>query len=759
MTTTWNPSDIEGGSLSGANTRFTKTSDADGGVRSIASIVTGKRYFEILIPTFAAGEVLGVGVAEIGIDLSVAPVSGVNHWAYFSDGTLQGDTGGSGGHLTFTAGDRIRIAVDSGNIWFGHEATWLAGDPSAGTGASYTTVTTTVYPVLFCKKSGTVIDGLFGSFYYTPPTAFIGVGDTPANPPDEDSTPPNTPIIYPNPDINPPVQSIPTPEVYAIGDSVSFVVTLNSIDVTADTTGQIRVKNRRNESGSADFSLTLGTGAVDVNDWIGKSVSIDYNHSGLERIFTGRVETPSLIPDQKTVSFQCTDAREDITNALSIGTIDAAVGGYHSDMVFTKEVQNSQYLKDRVSTRNVGYELDREGNGVLSWLDADGTPHYSFDNDTIDQGSLKTKISDRSGIINKYVVNFDFRYTLQRHRERPFYWNISRSLEEYITVESFELPTKKMIEDAVRGTGVMFKEELFETLPTSGVYFSVAFVNLSPNFVMTAYWDQAERWIQTVTEKYQVTINSPQSQTAVGVVEREANYSHAAEYGDTEWETFDDYQPPPAGFTESPNGDYINPITARYIDGRPAFDNGIKTAIAQGMTTIRASHRDNQVEFTTDLQPEIGCYHTVSIDYDDGNVSEVSRGKVLQYEHVIDHEKGIYDTVIIFDVSKTDPNSPPAEPGVNVPALADVSDAPETLQVYQMDTHLGGHAGAPVFDPDWEGFTGNFEVIIPPNETYEREFNAITQPVDSDFKSEREAVTPSTIDIPVADEPLTITGS
>lgn len=768
MTTTLNPSDIVGGTLSNGDTRFTKSSDADGGARAVASI-SSARYFEIRIPTLAAGDVIGVGIAQLTHDLSTAPATGANFWAWFSDGALLGKTTNTTSG-SFAEGSRIRVAINGASVWFGDETDWIsAGDPAGGTGAQMTDVAGTVYPVIFSKKTGTIIDAVFDGFYYTPPTGFDPVGDDPDNPSDDDPTTPNDVITYADPNVSPTSISAPTQEAYAHGDSVTPVVTLNAVDVSANLTGAVRVRGRRGEAKSATFTIIPSAGSVDATDWIGKAVTIDFNHVSQKRVFTGRVEVPEIDPVNKSVTFTCTDGFHDQVNNMTRTAIDAAVGGWWSEYTDNKDADNFDYMKARVATREMAYDLDASNTGILSSLAVETTPHFSFDNSTIDEGSFKYKLAERSRIINKAQVSFDFRFTRLRHRERRFYWSIERNFEEYLTQKSFELPTRAMLEEAVNNlVGINYRYSYDETLPLSGTYFGQNFVNINPNFLMAANWWQAQRFSQDITENYVININAPQSQGAIGTVLVSSQYGLTAEYDTAEWEKFDAYESYPAGFTLSANGDRIEDQTTRYADGRSAFDNAIKTAIAKEQTRIRLSHRENTATFKTDCQPELERHHTISATYNDGNFTISVKGRVLEYEHVVEPENAVYDTLVTIDMSKTDPASPPADPGVTVPSAPDTSDAGPGVGTYRMATHLGGEVGAPVYDDTWEGFTGNVISLLPPDATpgilpgteeYPRAFNAITQPVDAEDRAERAVAAVSSIDIPITDDLLTLTVS
>jgi len=87
----------------------------------------------------------------------------------------------------------MAIDADTGSVWFAKDGTWV-GDPAAGTGATYTGISTPLNPFLFVNYTNSVavinfgqdstFDGSYtkqgnadangyGDFYYAPPSGFL----------------------------------------------------------------------------------------------------------------------------------------------------------------------------------------------------------------------------------------------------------------------------------------------------------------------------------------------------------------------------------------------------------------------------------------------------------------------------------------------------------------------------------------------------------------------------------------------------------
>jgi len=151
------------------------------GILGTLSVSSGKWYWEYTIG--ATRGVPYMGAISTGSP-TVDPVSTVNAvyydaWAIsyaaekYDHGEYVSDLG-----TDMAAGDIVQIAVDldNGRIWFGLNDSWWEGDPSAGTGASFTNVSGPITPAFQNSSAGSAIIGNFGQtggLTYTPPTDFL----------------------------------------------------------------------------------------------------------------------------------------------------------------------------------------------------------------------------------------------------------------------------------------------------------------------------------------------------------------------------------------------------------------------------------------------------------------------------------------------------------------------------------------------------------------------------------------------------------
>jgi hypothetical protein len=152
------------------------------GVGSMGA-TSGKYYFEYTVTAVSSSSNFYLGVAGstyTGFASYLGRTS--DSWAFQWNGASSVKTNNDTSTTVSTAGsisvnDVIQIAIDlnTGSLWWGRNNTWVQGDPSAGTGASYTNLTGTILPgFAVYSNGGDKIAANFGQrpFSYTPPTGF-----------------------------------------------------------------------------------------------------------------------------------------------------------------------------------------------------------------------------------------------------------------------------------------------------------------------------------------------------------------------------------------------------------------------------------------------------------------------------------------------------------------------------------------------------------------------------------------------------------
>lgn len=180
MAVTWSPTDKSGVALSNNNLTIAgSTNTVFGSARATLGRNTGKRYFEVRLDALSQNYMF-VGLANASASLVNQPSATLNAWQMFpfNNGYFRVNNGSSvllGG--SNAVGHVLMIAADltAGKLWFGYNGAWFGADPGAGTGAHYTNLTGTLYPIATCRGAATTqwtARFTATAFSYAPPAGF-----------------------------------------------------------------------------------------------------------------------------------------------------------------------------------------------------------------------------------------------------------------------------------------------------------------------------------------------------------------------------------------------------------------------------------------------------------------------------------------------------------------------------------------------------------------------------------------------------------
>jgi len=135
----------------GWRTATKTTADALNSVRATRGIAyTDSGYFEVRIDQGTASTFMVMGIGNSSASLTSYPGGDANGWGYYQDDGhkyTNGADAGAMGATYKTNGDIVQIAFKNGSLWFGKNNTWN-GNPAANTGAAFTGITGTLYPML-----------------------------------------------------------------------------------------------------------------------------------------------------------------------------------------------------------------------------------------------------------------------------------------------------------------------------------------------------------------------------------------------------------------------------------------------------------------------------------------------------------------------------------------------------------------------------------------------------------------------------------
>jgi len=543
-------------------------------------------------------------------------------------------------------------------------------------------------------------------------------------------------------------------------------ITLGGVDVSTTVVGQVQVEAEEFASRVATFSIIPASGAVDVNDWTGKAVTINYvtvNSVGATltdtRIFTGSVDLPIYNPQNGFVTFACTDSLQERFEGMTEAAILVELTGYYSASVFGESEDGWQFAQDVLSTVPKGFDLNTDGStGALTVWAAKGMADYSYTEATVLSDSVSTDLAKRRNLHNKSTDTFEYRFSRSCHREHSYSW--APPSWDFCTyyADSFTLPNRDLVNSAANSAGwglqggISFGQLPASTAPICGSGVWVIAEELRGQLAISAGWTGVKRWAQTVTETYALTVQSPQSITHFGEIAITTKGALSTDYSDSSWENSTDLSTP-AGSTQNANNDWIIERADRV-----ASVAALTTKLNLMATDILKGHRENYVFWDIELNPNIERSHTLSINAHllDGRGIE-AKGKAHRVIHSVDLSTGRAVTSLAIAVSKTGTATPPTADTLTPPAAPATVPAISTpASSTTLGTQIGGHTGNAAHDPNDDGYSGNYSVITGGN-TYPVQFKVDTAAIEDAARNEITGTTTQTYEIIIPDETLVIT--
>lgn len=475
-------------------------------------------------------------------------------------------------------------------------------------------------------------------------------------------------------------------------------VLVGGLDMSAQLYGDADVDREEGAAGVAGFQLYLPAGPVVPGEWVGRSVSIDYisteNGTTTEvRRFTGRIAgPPQWDSNNRVLTCECSDQLQQRVEALSVAEVDALTAGQWSADVFDPIEGRSRwdYALERMSTRTASLDCSPAGElRVTSWYAT--APAFVFGSGTTLDETLTVEWPDLSRLVNKVVIEAEYRYQRLRQRNDSFRW-IGGGFCGWYFSDTKELPTSAMVRDAVESAGgTLLNGYQWDTLPPSAVDpcgTGVQWLNFfgDEELLLGATFAMGRRWAQPVTERYSLSVEAPTSITAAGeVIERIGS-------------AFEFESPAADAWSSEPFTSGISGHTdVRDQVRRTAF---LRVLLEQANTTVVSAHRETVLtwQVPTSMALGIDLVHTVLLE--DQGVRAL--GKVVRVAD--DFGDALAVTTISIKVMRgggtvSDPLNPP--PSVDEPQ----ADQPGTIE---LPTQLGGRTTSPPYDDELPGFAGNF---------------------------------------------------
>lgn len=564
--------------------------------------------------------------------------------------------------------------------------------------------------------------------------------------------------------------------------SWAVVVTVGGVDLSSVLTGTVMVDAVEQQSKLASFTIMPALGAIDIYDWVGQTVTIDYSKDGnTDRIFTGLVDEPVYNPATALTTFNCTDGLQKQVNGLSNDQIADEIGGYYSQHIFDEKTRGWDRARERLKTLDSSYDLNVNGIGELTPWAAKATADFDYsDSQVLDKTDAIT-LAKRDRIHNTHNIIFQYRFQRHRVRKRSYYWHYPGRFEEWF-LDATSLPTVDMVRAAVESSGWTVDRERWQHLPVSQVIripgqgdisWSITEELRTQMLFGGKVWAK-RAWVQTVTEQYAVKVCANQSVEKLGEIAQQSQFSVESAEDTAGWADFS-VTPSGVASVNIENGDEIIDVTGGEVS-RTDADTALNCIQALRRTEILEAHRQNDCEFTVLLNPYIERSHTVQRS----GAKITAKGKVRAYRHELNLDTAQDISSITLAISKSQATGVPTDTPIAPPAEPDKTD-PLAIDPRHtvLRTHIGGKQASVEYDDTWTGYLGNasmtsvqteyletpdrdfdatmtFGNTYPGAPIYPVEFRVPTPAVENLLTDALEAQTAATIEVAIPEDTLTM---
>lgn len=456
------------------------------------------------------------------------------------------------------------------------------------------------------------------------------------------------------------------------GDTVAakwrLLVFVGGTDVTDSVIGQVTIEAEEDAARVADFKLHKPHGTVVTpSQFIGLPVEIwldSVDGGAAMPVFSGVVDTPELLPASGLIGLRCTDNRQGMIAALTESQLTTLIDdAYFSPVIFDAGASMPTRAADLLST--VPASLDVSPSGLLrvtNWEQP--SPSLSFDEDDILDGSLTYDPADRSSVINRVDVRFQYRFPRDRCEAYLIGFDpINDALTTFgqWVKDGGQFLQRETVTEAIERSGASIASIEWIELPTHAVRLPGTDGYWLPNpaqhnllctgfgAVVTFDFGQEQE------EQFAVSVINAASISRLGTLRTEMSGSLRGEAGDP---TAEEHAKllwkkkisgiPPRSTVPILVG-YINSADGELGEGteRSDADTAIECLTAVARVKIIASHRRHTVSASVPAEPLIDLDKAIAIDA--GGI--LAQGKVKRLQHQFDTDSGSAITEFSIAVS------------------------------------------------------------------------------------------------------------
>ncbi len=520
--------------------------------------------------------------------------------------------------------------------------------------------------------------------------------------------------------------------------------------------GELRIDKQEGKATSCRFTLIPGAGIQNPESFQGKPIYINIFKDGVAyRVFTGYVDLPTLDIIDKKITFDCTDRRTSQINSLSVGVINA-IGSYSAD-VFGPVKDQADALSKRLETVPSSFDFDNNGNSQLTAWAPKSTADFVLAGNDIYYTKPEVSYTNRTQTLN--TINFTLNYTYQRLHQQVI--NIGWSgfqdfCDDWFDMGQPSFPARDTISNASQAgnwrpvTNISFTD----VWPAGGFSCSTP-VSWNPNQVENEYkarsttqflvapdgtttwpdgnkypietfildsnnnkiydiikttvtdrssqlcrgasWRAATKFSQNVSERYNITLRSPQAINKYGIITQTDSIDINDTYDISQWENLD------SGVYNTNYNFFLN-----QKNNYSKLLAAMQVALTRSRVKLLEAHRDVTVSFSRGIWPQVDLKHTVET-----TATQIAcKGKVTRITHVINISNNEASTDVVLKLSRaaaTDANSTWA---IVIPPIEDPGYI-GNVQSLSLGTHTGTSPD-PAVTPNadkWNGWIGNANIF------------------------------------------------
>jgi hypothetical protein len=444
-------------------------------------------------------------------------------------------------------------------------------------------------------------------------------------------------------------------ETIGLDGDFDVVVRIDGNDICAcKLVEEISITRGENQASTCNLVLLEERGPIDLLKWLSKRIEVDIVSSKeTVRIYTGTVDSTDTRFMTYRTAIQCSDNRERQNNALARSVVESI--GYTCETVHGEFHDQSDEVVKRLSTVPASFEYDPMGIGYLTPWQPKTIADMVLDACEVYRTDISLKSLERGSVINKVKITIDVNYHLLRQREisQSFYSNLG-----VCDYARWGLPPKvESIRNASAGTGWAVGNMNITGLEPAGIYYCTG-LNLWPYTLMwnpvsrrktgetykkdkdgkdvtdkdgnkvvdvtsiesqdftmqyarSCLWDMSKRWVQGVTDRYEITLFNSPSFLAYEESETTLQASISPLDEKNEWgKDYKEIEQAPKDFVQIKDGDAYKEIARNSEEATKVR----LVLINAGYTTMMSSHRNNTLTLETRFMPKVDTRHTHELD-------------------------------------------------------------------------------------------------------------------------------------------------